>query len=130
MSETGGDITITGGSEFDRRSLIKKAAVGGAVAWVAPAVLSTAAHAQASDAGTIVGNGLFTGEPVELYTTDGGSLRGPGGVLLDTKNADVDGKVSFAVQGGKTYYLRADSCGFLGFPTLVGVGQTVTQSCD
>ncbi len=129
MSETGGDITITGGSELDRRSLIKKAAVGGAVAWVAPAVLSTAAHAQASDAGTIEGNGLFTGQPVDLYTTDGGSTRAQSGTFLDTKNADGSGKVSFAVQGGKTYFLSCN-VGPMGPPTLVGVGQTVTQSCN
>ncbi len=129
MGETGEDIT--GGSEFDRRSLIKKVAVGGAVAWVAPAVLSTAAHAQASDAGTISGAGMPPGFLVDLYTTDGGSLRGPAGSLLDTKPAGADGKVSFVVQGGKTYYLVGRPvCGPLGPPTLVGVGQTVTQTCD
>ena len=76
------DTNITSGGGLDRRSLLKKAAVGGALVWVAPTLLSGAAHAQGSGA---VGPGFVRG------------LAPPGTVGVDVSS--INGGLRAAVPG-------------------------------
>lgn len=94
------DETVDGRG-MDRRSLIKKAAIGGAAVWVAPTLLSSAAHAQGSSSATISG---FV-DPFSTVTITGpvgSGLRVAPGFYAEV-DADAEGAYQFDVIPGYQY---------------------------
>jgi hypothetical protein len=79
-AETKGEAAVSG--RFDRRDLIKKAAVAGGIAWVAPTVLASPAQAQVAACTPKCGptnNGTFTGM-VTTAACEEQNTSGPGSV--------------------------------------------------
>jgi len=114
------------GAHTDRRDLIKKAAIGGAVVWAVPTVLSTqsafaAGSSAASGIVAVLANVTSTCDPnnltIDVTTAVTPDLFVPGNFL----------RFFFTWTGGNTF----DSCGAYGlaFP-ITGTSTTVTWTAN
>ncbi len=121
-----------------RRSLLKKAAVGGVVAWAAPTVLTSAAHAQGSGPAMIDG-AVDSFSQVTISSYDGGGPFGggapvPGGRDLgwsDHVTADSNGYYVYLAEPGYNYQVKL-VCGGLDagpYPVNASTPGTYDVSC-
>ena len=129
------DADITSGRGLDRRSLLKKAAVGGAVVWVAPTLISGTAHAQGSSVAIISGF-VFPNTQVELRSVLGsGSARAIEPVQATDQSDPSTGAYGFNVTPGHPYRIMGRCSGptspltQVGYVPVTVAGQTYLVSC-